>query len=67
MEECIHDWHMIHGWQSDFLTDNCRYCHNMPPRLEKWWRMCRLCGRMESFTIGDGDCEHKEEQYGIPI
>lgn len=65
MEECKHEWNIDYDEWHCYLY-NCHYCHDMPAKVEKWWRFCRLCHRLESFTLKDGKWEHKEEKEGRP-
>ncbi len=67
MEDCGHDWRMF-PCETGREEPNCRVCHDIPAAAEqKWYRQCRLCGRLESFTLRDGQWEHREETEGIPI
>lgn len=67
MEECRHEWEISYDEWRINERQNCSICHDLPAQPERWWRFCRLCHRLESFTLESGKWEHKEEKQGRPI
>ena len=62
MEECEHEWYMFDG---EIIGYNI--CFKPPKTDHKWYRRCKLCNKLESFTLENGKWEHKVEKEGIPI
>lgn len=65
MEEYKHDWYMFDRFVYGDYT--CHICYDLPSPQFIWYRQCKLCNKLESFTLIDGEWTHKEEKQGIPI